>query len=234
MYQDYKVGIWSVERGQNAVVLTGHTGPVTSISFAPDGTKVVTASWDGTARVWPADGTGESVTLVHEDWVTSAEFSPDGSKVLTVSRDAKARIWSVRGDAEPLTLQGADSGVSTAAYAPDVGRVLAVLKNGDVRLWEAGSEHQSAALPGYKARIVTAGFALSGRQVVTGSLDGSVRLWSAIPADEYMNRLWLATSYCLSEEERSSRLGETPEEATANLASCKANVAEYRKHGAYR
>jgi hypothetical protein len=35
-------------------VLRGHEGPVTSVAFAPDGTRVVTASDDGTARLWEA------------------------------------------------------------------------------------------------------------------------------------------------------------------------------------
>jgi len=35
--------------------LTGHTGEVTDAAFSPDGSRVVTASIDRTARVWPLD-----------------------------------------------------------------------------------------------------------------------------------------------------------------------------------
>jgi WD40 repeat protein len=34
------------------MTLKGHTGPVTSASFSPDGSRIVTASWDNTAKVW--------------------------------------------------------------------------------------------------------------------------------------------------------------------------------------
>jgi hypothetical protein len=34
--------------------LTGHAGTVNSAAFSPDGARVVTASADGTARVWDA------------------------------------------------------------------------------------------------------------------------------------------------------------------------------------
>ena len=40
-------------RGERAV-LRGHEGPVNSAVFSPDGAKVVTASEDGTARLWDA------------------------------------------------------------------------------------------------------------------------------------------------------------------------------------
>jgi WD40 repeat protein len=43
------------------VTLLGHTSGVTAASFSPDGTRVVTASWDNTARVWDAT-TGKPVT----------------------------------------------------------------------------------------------------------------------------------------------------------------------------
>jgi WD40 repeat protein len=32
--------------------LEGHTGGVTSVAFSPDGRRVVTGSYDNTARVW--------------------------------------------------------------------------------------------------------------------------------------------------------------------------------------
>ena len=60
----------------------GHKGTVTQAAFSPDGTRVVTASEDNTARVWRADGTGEPVVLKgHESGVQSAAFSPDGMRV---------------------------------------------------------------------------------------------------------------------------------------------------------
>jgi hypothetical protein len=67
-------------------VLVGHTDLVTSAAFRPDGSRIVTASWDKTARIWDAATATEIAVLRgHESWVDSAAFSPDGSRIVTAA-----------------------------------------------------------------------------------------------------------------------------------------------------
>ena len=78
-----------------------------SAAFSPDGKRIVTASWDKTARIWDA-ATGKPIgepLKATKDWVNSAAFSPDGKRIVTASVDKTARIWdAVSGKAigEPL------------------------------------------------------------------------------------------------------------------------------------
>jgi len=76
-------------------VLTGHTSAVSSAAFSPDGNRIVTASWDKTARVWDA-ASGQSLAVLtgYTDMVTSAAFSPDGTRIVTASKDSTARVWN--------------------------------------------------------------------------------------------------------------------------------------------
>ena len=77
---------------------------VVSASFSPDGTHVVTASSDKTARVWDLRGERPRFVAIegHGDELRSASFSPDGTRVATASRDGTARVWRVYPDANEL------------------------------------------------------------------------------------------------------------------------------------
>jgi WD40 repeat protein len=75
---------------------------VNSAAFSPDGSLIVTASDDMTARVWDAaSGKVMAVLRGHESYALSAAFTPDGSSIVTGSDDRTARIWDVRLETMP-------------------------------------------------------------------------------------------------------------------------------------
>ena len=94
---------------------------VLSAAFGPDGTRIVTASGDRTARVWDS-ATGQPIgepLRGHESPVRSAAFSPDGKRIVTASWDKTARIWDAttgRPIGEPL--RGHDGSVESARVQP--------------------------------------------------------------------------------------------------------------------
>jgi len=115
-----------------------HQGPVWSVSFSPDGTRLVTASDDNTAQLWDA-ATGSPLgrPLKHMGPVVSATFSPDGTRVITASRDNTARIWDVAAGelaALPLVHKGA---VVSAAFSPDGKSVVTASVDNSARVWNA-------------------------------------------------------------------------------------------------
>jgi WD40 repeat protein len=91
-----RVRVWDAHTGELVGALAGHTKAVNDARFNADGTRIVTASNDGTARIWDPR-TLEQVCLLkgHDDEVRTAEFSPDGMRVVTSSKDRTARLWNV-------------------------------------------------------------------------------------------------------------------------------------------
>src|SRR5262249_13316349 len=76
--------------------LLRHEGRVWQAVFSPDGTRVLTASEDNTARLWDTVSGQLLATLSgHTGPVRQAVFSPDGTRVLTASADTTARHWRI-------------------------------------------------------------------------------------------------------------------------------------------
>src|SRR5262249_34785316 len=89
--------------------LGGHEDIVSSAAFSPDGSRVVTASFDHTARIWDGASAKEIAILSgHDVNVYSAAFSPDGSRIITASYDNTARIWDAASAKEIAVLRGHD------------------------------------------------------------------------------------------------------------------------------
>jgi WD40 repeat protein len=166
-------------------ILTGHKGAVMSASFSPDGERIVSASKDGTARVWSQgrEGAWHSVSLEgHQGLVFSAIFSPEGKRVLTASEDGTARVWSQDKDGawHSIPLKGHQGPVFSAVFSPDGTRILTASGDGTARVWshDEGGEWHSVILKGHQFGISSAVFSPDGTRIVTGSTGNTARLWS--------------------------------------------------------
>lgn len=119
----YNVVIYDIDKPDLGIVLTGHTNPVMSAAFSPDGKLVSTASWDSYGKVWDAL-TGE---LIHSFGPTNAQnwktnFSPD-QKYVTVAQAGKQpaiKIYSTSDmDADPIVFGNFSNWIRSAEWTSD-------------------------------------------------------------------------------------------------------------------
>jgi WD40 repeat protein len=160
-------------------ILVGHEKPLVLAVFSPDGSWILTASDDGSARVWSADGTSPTVVLRgHQGPVLAAVFSPDGTRVLTGSEDGTARVWNADGSGEPVVLEGHQGPVVSAAFHRDNERLVTGSRDATARVWSLGAGIAPVVLP-HEGEVSTVGFSPDGTRIVTGAEDGVVRIWSS-------------------------------------------------------
>ena len=75
-------------------ILDGCSGTRYSASFSPDGTHILMATGDSTARIIEA-ATGKEILELTGGYglVRTALYSPDGKFIVTASHDNISRVW---------------------------------------------------------------------------------------------------------------------------------------------
>ncbi|HEV3262172.1 MAG TPA: protein kinase, partial [Gemmataceae bacterium] len=140
-----------LERQCHADVLTlrGHTAEVSAVAFSRDNRHLVSASHDGTARIWDVT-TGQTVHTLqgHTDVIYGVGYSPDGTRIATASWDHTVKVWDAADGQELLTYRGQEEPVWRVAFSPD-GRRVASLSKGVLKIWEVttGTEIRTIRCP---------------------------------------------------------------------------------------
>lgn len=166
-------------RGDNAVVLSGHSNTVTALAFSPDGARLVSAARGDSLRVWDwRDRTLRRVLPCSARHIFRLAFSPSGARLAVGSSDG-LELW----DAESWQLIAREPfRAASVAFGPNES-LLAIGQNNVP--W--GTEHSGPALlwdtrqGSCLARFTNSGgqvsFSPDGKFLATGSWGGQVRIW---------------------------------------------------------
>ena len=166
----------SIDRSIGA--LRGHGSVVGSVAFSPDGTRIVTGSWDKTARIWDAAAGSEVKTLRgHSEAVNWAAYSPDGKRILTASSDGTARLWDAATGAEAGVLRGHEGAVAAAGFSPDGRWIVTASADKTAKVWDAAAGAELSTLRGHGDKIESVAFSADGNRIVTASSDKTAKVW---------------------------------------------------------
>ncbi|QUW02760.1 AAA-like domain-containing protein [Chloracidobacterium validum] len=162
----------------------GHLDTVWSISFSPDGKKIITGSADKTARIWDAE-TGRELRRLegHSDVIHSVDITLDGRKVVTGSYDKTARIWDLESGNELRKLEGHLGPIFYAFFSSDGQSVVTAAGDNIARIWDTESGKERTRITGHSVPLELALFA-SDQRVVSLDSDFTLRIWNTDPHTE--------------------------------------------------
>jgi WD40 repeat protein len=185
-----------------------HEQAVKTAEFSPDGRWIVTASDDGTARIWNAStGTPTNRVLRHLGRVHMASFSPDSQRITTASEESDWKravhsglfqVWHATTGAKIGAVMHVEGYALSASFSADGNQIVTGhqvwRENGYAQLWDA---HTGKALtepvmdqPGNNTAsgdgkaLIVAEFSPDGKHLLTASRTGSASIWTVFERND--------------------------------------------------
>ena len=171
------------ERDPCILTFTGHSRWVYGCAFSPDGTKVLSSSYDKSLKLWEVETGQEIRTFIgHSDRLFGCVFSPDGKKVVSTSADKTLKLWDAETGAEISTFTGHTSGVIDCAFSPDGTKVLSTSFDKTLKLWDVETGAEIKIFTGHSEEEIVCAFSPDGKKIVSASGDllsgnGALKLW---------------------------------------------------------
>jgi WD40 repeat protein len=179
------IRLWDLDKGIQIRQFRGHTKYVRSVSFSPDGKRLLSGGSDATARIWDVQ-TGEEVHRIAMDAkVSFGVFSPDGRTALIGYRELA--LIDVEKGKELWRRDPPGQHSFTAAFSPDGKMVAAAFQNHgshEIQLFDAATGEKKRRCLGHSWIVRNLCFLPDGRHLISGSSDKTLRLWNVATGNE--------------------------------------------------
>ena len=169
-----------------ALVIDAHGNIIVSAVFSPDGSKILSASYDGTAIVWDAENGNKLLVLDSGDGtlIEDAQFSQDGSRIVTSSRNNTAQIWDANSGEKLVQLTGHTDFVLTSNFSHDGNYVYTGGYDNTIRKWDAKTGALLQTMTGHTGRVDDLDISPDDSLLVSGSADTTVKVWELVTGKE--------------------------------------------------
>jgi hypothetical protein len=130
--------LWDASTGQRLNKSDmGHSFELLYVAFSPNQRRVLTCSFDFTARVWDArTGQALSPPLPHRQRVSWGAFSADGQNVVTASWDKTVRVWEAS-TGRPVTAPLLHQAIVVGAFwSADGQRLTTITEDDHMQVWD--------------------------------------------------------------------------------------------------
>jgi WD40 repeat protein len=175
---DLSGDLWSKPTWNLNQTISAHGDWVRCLSFTPDGTKLVSGSFDKTIKLWQLDTGAVIHTLAeHPKGIFALAVSPDGRLLASGSWDETIKLWDLASGTLLHNLVKHTASVRSLAISPDSRTLIGGSFDRTIVSWQIP---EGIATQTIEARDPIAAIALSadGQVLASTGDDGKIELWS--------------------------------------------------------
>lgn len=170
------------------MVIEGHTGPITSLSFDPCGYRVATGSTDHSVRIHDLRmlKSNSSLILAHNSVVSSVKYRyrhfedyPNGEwddQSVVIPKKVQSESGMDLCDSREGMDKSTEYFPKLASYNGDY--LLTSGFDGSLRLWSNGDYRLLSNLHGHQNKIMSSDLSSDGRWLCSASFDRTFKLWT--------------------------------------------------------
>ncbi len=166
---------------QNKIkTLQGHTDWVRSAHWNKDGSKILSASNDGTIKIWDTK-TCESLQSFkcHKEWINWVDWNFDGTKIASVSDDTTIKIWDAQTQQCLHTLNEHIDWANWIHWNSDGDKIASASEDGTIKIWNIQTGKCLKTLKDHTGAVYSAQWSFDGSKIVSASEDGTIKIWNA-------------------------------------------------------
>jgi len=118
----------------------GHSDVISSLRVSADGQKILSASWDGSIRIWNiSTGLMEKKFIGHRGAAHIAIFGNDGKTIFSAGADRQIRVWDIATAKVIRTFDGHKAEVTSLLFSPDNKMLISHGVDGATKFWDLNS-----------------------------------------------------------------------------------------------
>ncbi|MCA9213222.1 MAG: protein kinase, partial [Planctomycetales bacterium] len=169
--------IWGAATGFRIRSQAVHDGPISNLTFGPNGYLLASGGLDRTVKIWDTRQTGSVISLTgHTDFITRVAFSSDGRLLASGDNNGTLLLWATQSGELKLTIN-IGSPIMGIAFGPRDSTLFTAGNDRKIQRWDAQTGEIQQTLVGHTGSLTSIAISPDGSRLASGGFDHSLRLW---------------------------------------------------------
>ena len=174
----------AVEQVNVTETLSGHTGFVNAVIFAPTRQMLISGSADRIIKIWNLETGAVMANLTgHNAPVNTLILQSDGQTLISGSADGAIKLWNLLTDQNTRTLASHTSAINDLVLSPDNQTLFSASADTTIKQWDLATGQELRSLVGHTSSVNALTISPDGQTLMSASADKTIKLWNLVTGE---------------------------------------------------